>query len=322
MLATILVLLLLDYLLYPLLAGAGPPSANRGENGLWLRYPWYFGRHSAAETVALAERLQSLQIRCAYFHVRHVTRDGSLRYHYPEQARRLTATLRQHAPDVKVMAWIYAGNLRRAPGLAEVDLANPTVRGKMAEEARWLVQECGFDGVQWDYEICPDWDPYLPQLLRETRQTMGPGKRLSVATPLWLPAPLTARWGWSSSYFGRIAMECDDLAVMGYDSAMYLPRAYTWLMRKQVIEATRAVAKGNPTCRVLIGVPTYAKGGLSHHAWSENLALALKGVREGCAAPQADLSVFAGVAPFADYTTQPEEWQIYRERWLHPGQNQ
>jgi hypothetical protein len=41
--------------------------------------------------------------------------------------------------------------------------------------------------------------------------------------------------------------------------------------------------------------------------------MALKGVREGLT--DADKS-FAGVAIFADYTTQADEWKVYRELWV------
>jgi hypothetical protein len=103
---------------------------------------------------------------------------------------------------------------------------------------------------------------------------------------------------------------------MCYDTGMVLPRAYAWMMRQQAIHVTRAIARGNPRCRVLFGVPTYGKGPPSHVAWSENIRMALKGVREGLASPDAVPGALAGVAPFADYTTQPEEWAAYRELWL------
>jgi hypothetical protein len=109
------------------------------------------------------------------------------------------------------------------------------------------------------------------------------------------------------------------MAVMCYDSGIYLPRGYVWLVHQQVIHVTRAAARGNPRCRVLLGLPTYGKGGLSHHAWAENLRMSLKGVRAGLADPRAERSVFAGIALFADYTTQPEEWETYREWWLGAG---
>jgi hypothetical protein len=133
--------------------------------------------------------------------------------------------------------------------------------------------------------------------------------------PVWLLAPFQ-RWGWSENYFARVAAVCDQLAVMCYDTGIYLPRGYVWLVHQQAVHVTHAVARGNRRGRVLLGLPTYGRGGLSHHAYAENLRLALKGVREGLADPRAGRSVFAGVAPFADYTTQPEEWATYRVLWL------
>jgi hypothetical protein len=186
----------------------------------------------------------------------------------------------------------------------------------MAAEARWLVRECGFRGVQWDYEICPDGDPDYPALLRETRGVLDglPGRPLlGACTAVWGPI----RWrAWSEEYFTRMAAECDQLAVMGYDTGLYLPRAYAWLMREQTVRVPRAAARGNPDCRVLIGVPTYSRGGLSHHPWSENVSVALRGVREGVADRRFTPQAFSGVALFADYTTQPAEWSVYRRLWI------
>jgi hypothetical protein len=315
-LAVLLLLLAADYLLYPHLARPGGPSLNRGQNGLWLRYRWYFGERGEADVRRLAARLRENQIRDAFFHVRHITHDGTLRYHRREAARRLVAILHSEAPQVRAVAWIFAGNARlAASGVGDADLALPAVRRAMVKEARWLVEQCGFDGVQWDYEICPDGDPDFLRLLQETRTALPKGKLLSAAVPLWLPPPF-GRWGWSEAYFAQVARRCDQLAVMCYDSGLYLPRAYVWLVRQQVSHVTGAVARGNPACRVLFGLPTYGRGGLSHHAPAENLRMALLGVRAGLADPGTQPAVVAGVALFADYTTQPEEWKLYRSLWL------
>ncbi len=305
-------LLLVDYFAYPYGARPGGPTYNIGENGLWLRYLWYFGRKRDADVQALAQRLREQQIRYAYFHVRDVTAQGTLRYHYPEAAKRLITTLHREAPEVKVIAWIYAGNRR---GLGAVDLASAPVRRQMVREAAWLANTCGFDGVQWDYEVCDDGDPNFLRLMQETRAELPSGKLLSAAVPLWMPGPLV-QWGWSEAYFGQVAATCDQMAVMCYDSGLYLPRSYVWLVRQQAIHVTQAVAGSNPRCRLLFGVPTYGAGGFSHNPRAENLALALRGVREGLADPRADAFVFAGVAPFADYTTRSEDWATYRALWL------
>lgn len=305
-------LVLLDYVAYPRLAHPTGRSFNRGENGLWLRYKWYFGEETDVPT--LAKRLQAEQVRYAYFHVRDVTKSGALRHHCPDVAGRLVAPLHRQAPTIKLFAWVYAGN---AAGRGNADLSRPEVRRVMVQEAVWLVTVCGFDGIQWDYEICPSGDADLLRLLRETRAALPPGKLLSVAVPLWLPTPVS-RLGWRESDFGAVAGLCDQMAVMCYDSGVYLPRGYVWLVQQQVVHVSRAVARSSPHCRVLFGVPTYGAGGLSHHAPAENIGLALLGVREGLADPGAVPSVVAGVAPFADYTTQDSEWKTYQDWWCRP----
>lgn len=307
--------LVVDFYGYPY--GAPPPgvSGNRGANGLWLRHTWYFGRHTDAEVRALADRLRDAQVRDAYFHVRFVERSGRLHFRYGREARRLTDTLRRTDPGLRRVAWVYTGNFR---GAGNVDLNDPGVRRRMAEEARWLTTECGFDGIQWDYEICADGEPGLLELLRETRTAMPPGKFLGVATALEGPWPLRAvGHGWSARYFGEVAALSDQIAVMGYDSGLYLPRAYAELMRAQTRNVTRAARAANPRCGVLIGVPTYGKGGASHHWRTENVYVALRGVRQGIAdlTPEERQSL-TGVALFADYTTEPAEWEAYRRLWL------
>ncbi len=307
-------LLLLDYLAYPFLARPGGPTRNQAENGLWLRYTWYFGQKSDAHVQLLAQRLQAEQVRYAYFHVRSITKSGTLKFHNPDAARRLVSVLHRQAPAVKLLAWVYAGNVE---GEGAVDLSKPDVRRAMVGEARWLVTTCGFDGIQWDYEICPDGDRHFLELLQETRTALPPGKTLSAAVPMWLPSPLR-RFGWSDDYFVHVSEACDQMAVMCYDTGCYLPRGYVALVRQQVVHVSAAVARGNPRCRVLFGLPTYAWGGLSHHAYAENIRMALIGVREGLADPRACPAVVAGVAPFADYTTQPSEWETYENWWLRP----
>lgn len=303
-----------DYYLYPLWSQPEGRSFNQGENGLWLRYTWVFGERSEKDMREMAQRLRDQQIRYAYFHLRDVTGEGKLRFHRPETTRRLVDFVHRQAPGVQVIAWIYVGNPR---GHGAVNLADVRVRRNMVAEAVGLVKTCGFDGIQWDYEICPDGDPDFLSLMRETRQALPPGKILSIATPIWLPRPLL-RWGWSDDYFAQVAATCDQVAVMCYDTGFWMPRSYVWIVHQQAVHATQAVARGNPRCRVLLGVPTYGKGFFSHNPHAENIRMALKGVREGLADPRADRSVFAGIAPFADYTTQPDDWRTYQTYWLKP----
>jgi len=95
--------LLGDYYLYPLL-GVGGRSFNRGENGAWLHYSWYFGGHSEQDVQALGNELKAHQLGYAYFHARFVQKDGRLHFHYPNKAQRLNRILERSAPNVRAVA--------------------------------------------------------------------------------------------------------------------------------------------------------------------------------------------------------------------------
>jgi spore germination protein YaaH len=306
----------LDYHAYPYGSYTTSPSANHGENGLWLRYTWYFGQKTPSEMTSLADRLTQNQIRYAYFHVRYIQKDGTLKYRFPQQARALTSFLHQKAPGVKLLAYAYAASAKgEGP---HVDLDQLAIRKRMSEEAAWLVNECGFDGVQWDYEICSDGDPGFLKLLEDTRAALPKGALLSVATPVWYPFPL-GRLGWSEDFFAQVARRCDQVAVMVYDSGFWTPRSYAWLAHQEAVHVTTAVARSKAPCRVLLGIPTYGHGFPSHNPRAERIAIAIKGVREGMADPAAHPEVFAGVAPFADYTTDESEWADFQRLWLNSG---
>lgn len=294
-------------------ARVGGKSYHKDEDGIWLRYKWYFGERSPAEVRAMAKRLRNHGIKDAYFHVRYTMKDGTLRFKYPEEARTLNTVFRSVYPGGRRIAWFFCGNDRIDDN---VDISDPAVRKNMVAEAVWLVKEAGFDGIQWDYEICETGNPHFLSLLKETRAEL-PGVWIGICSPVWLPDPLTNQgYGWTEEYFGEVAKLCDQVAVMAYDTGMYMPRHYAWLMGQQAIRVTRSVYAANPKCKVVVGVPTYMAGSKSHHAHAENLKMAIKGVREGLDSGKAELKAFAGIAMFADYTTDESEWRTYRKLWV------
>jgi hypothetical protein len=306
-LLAVVVLFALDWALYPRLTSVGGVSRDQGRNGIWLRYKWYFGEHGLDQVPALGKQFRDHGVRYAFFHVRFIKRDGTLRFRYPERARRLNAAVRREAPATRSIAWIYAGN---GAGEGNVELGDAKVRAAMVKEAVWLVREGGFAGVQWDYEICPDGDPSFLRLLEETRSALPADAFLGVCSPVAYPWPLIG-FGWSERYFGEVAKRCDQIAVMTYDTGMLAPRAYVGLVKSSTERITKAVADANPECGVLVGLPAYEEGFFSHNPYAENLRLGLKGVRES----SPDRRSFEGVAPFADYTMDDVEWELLRRWW-------
>lgn len=304
----VVALLAFDYFNFP--STAIPVSTfNKSQNGLWLRYYWYKGKHNDEELSELASRLTTNQIKYAYFHVLGAGKDGSLDNHEPAMAKHIVSTLHKLCPDVKPLAWVYLGS---APTTGPVNLATASVRQKLVSEALWLVNECGFDGVQWDYEFCPNGDTGFLKLLEETKKALPEGKMLSCDTPMWYPGIL---WGWSDDYFSEVAKLADQLVVMCYDSWLPLPRAYAWLVSQQVVHLSKD-ASVNPSCSVLFGIPTYEDATAAHSRYSENLTNALRGIIAGLQEPQVNKQQVDGIALFADYTTDQYEWLDYQHYWL------
>ncbi len=255
---------LADFFFYPVLVKPATKVFNRGENGLWLGSRWYLGKSDDKDRQLMVDRLTAAQVKYAYFHVRDINKSGKLRHHNPEQAAQMLSYLKERAPQVKAVAWV--GAVSPSAG-GEVDLRLLNVRKTMAEEARWLTDVCGFDGVQWDYEICKDGDPYFLQLLSLTRNSIQPGKILSIAAPVL----------WSSKYYAPLARVCDQIAVMCYDTVSIFPRSYVCLVSQEAFRVTAAVAKVNRQCKVILGVPTYKDLTRAHQKHAENLLMALVG---------------------------------------------
>ncbi|MBD3291518.1 MAG: hypothetical protein GF393_01230 [Armatimonadia bacterium] len=342
--AALIVALGADYVLYPRLATVREPGEERRMVGIpmpavWMRYWWFTGDRSSEELEAELTKLWSHGIQQHYFCVGQIGPDGQLERGHPNAARVIRELYeRQRHVDaadwiISPVAWVIVLN-ERAGG--EVGIADPQVRATMVEEAVWLVEEAGFRGIQWDWEYAPGATDELIALVRETKEAVGESIPVSVTTPPWMPWPLQ-RWGWSEEDFTRIGAECDEIAVMCYDTGMYLPRAYVWLVRQQVVHVAEGLAHAPGRCRFRVGVPTYGDEGSlpSHHAHAENLRMALKGLREGCVALEKRnqgpawqrvrsvgrgrlFGYFQGPAIFANWTTEEDEWETWDELWLEP----
>ncbi|PQV65443.1 Glycosyl hydrolases family 18 [Abditibacterium utsteinense] len=309
----VIVALCCDYFLYPRFETRAPKIHSR-RNALWLHFSWASGKQR--ESIShLAARMRRDDFQDAYFHVRYIGQSGGLRFRDETAARRLNVQVKAAAPGIRRLAWLYIGNER---GITGVDISKVEIRQKITRETQFLTRDCGFDGVQIDYEICSDGDLDFLQLLREIRAAT-PGKVLAVATPMWLPPPLGA-YGWSEKYFGEVAKNCDQIAVMAYDSALYFPRHYVWLIKEQMFRVPRAAKNANPRCEVLLGVPSYEDGGASHWSSAENLQMALRGAREGISQTLSQSTknegvasaTIDGIALFADYSTDSREWALWR----------
>lgn len=297
----------IDYWTYPLLTSSPSQKFAKETDGIWLRYTWYFGEIADAEMQKGAAELQEIGIRYAFFHVRAASGDGGLDFDYMDRAAKLNDIVKDAAPNLKRIAWIYVGN---KDGMGTVDLSRPETRVKLVESANRLIKEGGFEGIQWDYEICEDGDRNFLKLLEQSRNELPPGTFLGVCTPTNYSWPLVG-FGWSEDYFREVAERCDQMALMIYDTGMVLPRMYASHVQRQVGMINRAT-KGN-ACRVLFGLPSYDRGFRSHNPRAENLKIGIRSLRSALERGMSEN--FEGISIFADYTMDADEWAEYSNHW-------
>jgi hypothetical protein len=172
-------------------------------------------------------------------------------------------------------------------------------------------------GVQLNVEPMPSGDKAFLVLLEDVRAALPPGKLLSVAAypppTSWHPYPDVH---WDEPYFREVARRCDQIAVMMYDAAQNLPKAYQRLMADWTLE----VLEWSEGKAVLLGVPTYDDAGVGYHDPKvENLPNALSGIHRGLSQKTLPTN-YQGVAIYSDWETSEAEWSHFRAHFLKPNQ--
>lgn len=297
----------IDYWTYPLFSTEPTQKFAKGSDGIWMRYTWYFGEVDPGLVRTHSKWLQDNGFRYAFFHVRSAGKSGGLIHDYMDRAAKLNAAVESAAPDLLRVAWVYVGN---DAGSGSVDLSAPGTKEALVTTAIRLIEQGGFEGIQWDYEICPDGDKDFLELLQMSRVALPEGTFIGVCAPTNYSWPL-AGFGWSAEYFREVAKLSDQIALMIYDTGMVLPRMYASHVARQT--AVLKSATEGTDCRVLFGLASYGQGMRSHNPRSENLRIGIRALRWGLESDNAEN--FEGLSIFADYTTDEEEWKEYLDNW-------
>jgi hypothetical protein len=284
---------------------------NRGANAAWLSVDWVNGPHPAEDVAGLAEDLVRRQIGTVYVYASYRQPDGSFNPSYG-YASTFVRDLKAYAPDLVVQAWV-------GLPLEYVDLSNQDVREEIAAFGAKLVG-MGFDGVHLDPEPVRDGDAEVLALLEATREALGEGPVLSMATrriwPLFPKVrwPGVGRWFWSTRYYRQVARRCDEVAAMVYDSALPLPALYRYWVKFEVIALSRAIV--GTDARLYVGVPTSQEATRTHRPRAETPKAGLQGVVNGLNDLASRPATVTGVAIYPYWEADAATWDVYGEVWL------
>jgi hypothetical protein len=294
---------------------------DRGQNGIWLGHgwlgadKWFFenGKTNEMERFRTSAKIQELATLLKQQHVKDIFPHlcpsdpyGNLPAINDAQAERFLAQL----SDFRVMPWI------GGPAGPSTRYSNAKWRTTFIREiTNMLSAHPGFAGVQINVEPLTSGDKDFIILLEQLHAALPKGKLLSVAA---YPPP--TRWQrssdvhWDENYFREVARNCDQVAVMMYDTSLRWPKVYEHLMADWTSEVL-SWSEGKP---VLLGIPTYNDAGVEYHKSNvENMEHALLGIHRGLAERTLPVN-YQGVAIYCEWETDDAEWNYFRSHFLKP----
>lgn len=316
MLLIIAILCFFIFYNFPII-GPNGSSFNRDENAIWLAHHWVEEYHTNDEIGALAHTLRSEGIRYAFAHIGPLEAGGIIPPERYARAKIFVTEMHRAEPDLKVLAWI--GGLNSATG-GDIDLTDPHVRSQIVAIAGEVCDQDGFDGVHYNIEGLPTGRTDFLQLLDETRTRLGKQRMISIAGIRWQPSlpgsvPLTKNLTWTSDYYREVAARSDQIAVMLYDTSMPTVNLFILFVRLQTDFILRACGDSpEDHAHLLIGVPNYKDNTRAHRPGVERIDTALQGV--ALALQESPIRTrFDGVAIYAHWEMDSEEWQLYNKIW-------
>ena len=286
---------------------------NQDRNAVWLEHRWLEKPHSVEEMEQMFRFLDHHGIVYAYPHLIPFDSAGRLPLHNREQMRAFLASARRVAPNMKVLPWV--GGLRvgyKRSRAGTIDLGDLGQRQRIVAECRGLMDE-GFDGIHVNVEPIANGDDDYLALLRALRAAVGTGiLSLSATRPGPVAPAFAPNFFWTADYYARIADSADQVVLMTYDTAIPTPGLYRRYVAYAAATVTANLARSHRT-RVLVGIPTYDETGLMHRKEVETPENALLGVVSGLRGRTG--GTFEGVALYAEWTTDPEDWAVYERVW-------
>jgi hypothetical protein len=302
---------------------AGEPADGtytRGRDALWLGHAWVDGRKTDADVAALSRRLRGTGIRDLYVHAGPLEHDGTLPRTAYRKAAWLVGAVHRELPGVRVQAWL--GDVLATESPDGLHLERAATRAAVVASGR-AVLAAGFDGVHVDLEPLHSGDRnYLGLLDALHAVTRGHHALLSVAAhqidplpefhSLWKTLTNHPKW-WSQAYFGEVARRVDQIAVMSYDTMQPLSGLYGGYVAQQTSLALEVTPAGTD---LLMGLPFFHENRFGHWAHAETVPAAVRGVRLGLSRTDRERARF-GVALYVDFAATEEDWEAYREGWVH-----
>lgn len=274
---------------------------------------WSMDAHSDAEIEALAENLRAHEINTVFAYVSYL-KAGDFFNPTFDHAKYFTQQMNAVAPEITLLAWIGVPiNITTDTGQQINNrLADTHIQQIIADFSRQVVEELGFDGIHLNAEPIADGSTAFITTLQAIRSRLPSGAILSLAAqalhpiePVLVEQYPKTDYRWSADYLKEVAANSDQIAIMAYDSGLFLPRDYRLWMAYQV--KTSAESLSGLNTELFIGVPASEEWTLSHNITTEYLTNALYGVQLGISQTE-EYETITGIAIYPYWEVDSSEW--------------
>lgn len=300
-----------------------PPDAVDYPHALWIGTEWTYAEHEPEAIDALANQLRAHKIGTVYAWVSWLQEDATWRGADNFGAVQQFATqLKASYPELKLYGWIsFPVNLDTEDGYR---LDDEELQQSIADFSASVVSEWDYDGVFLNIEPVWNGDENFLALLRRVRAALGEDIPVAVAIPPdWspldadIPVPPLIVPGtiWETTYKQSVALLCNQMVVMAYNSGLSDPADYVQWMAYQVEAYAAAISELGEGTHIVIGIPTYDAEPPGHDPLVENMETALQGYTAGLQQAGNAAAFVHGLAIYAGWTTDETEWAVFAN-WL------
>ncbi|HPU94891.1 MAG TPA: hypothetical protein PK398_01820 [Candidatus Gracilibacteria bacterium] len=298
---------------------------NQQKNAVWIAHEWVDTVKTDTEVKALVADLKAHDVNTIFVHVGPLSEIGDIAPEVYSEAFNFVDMVKAVDPDMRILAWV--GQIRN-----KINLSSVQVRHNILQMCTIFTGVVGMDGVQYDIEPVWDEDEDFILLLEETHELFESMDRrpiLSVALAEFIPRTFV----WLSSGFlnlqnyntevnyRNVSKYADQVVTMVYDTGIERGWMYRWLVKEQVIWLTDLMDEVEcDKCvgmkpELYIGIPSYEDVKKGFNPEIENVGNALIGVLNGLNDVRAVHENLTGIAVYAHWTTDDNEWDIYDALW-------
>lgn len=292
-------------------------------NAVWIGTGWTYALQELDEIDELAARLREHDIGTVYAWVSWLQEDGSWRGVENFGAVGAFARgLKNAYPELRTLGWVsFPVNV----GAGDYRLDDETLQQAIADFSARVVTDLGFDGVFLNIEPVWTGDENFLAVLRKVRASVGDGVPISVAVPPdWspvgagIPVPPLIVPGtiWTTEYKQSVALLVDEMALMAYNSGLSDPDDYTVWTAYQVKAFAQALEPLGEGTTIMVGIPTYDAEPPGHDPDVENVGTAVRGAIDGLRQAGSAARHVRGLAIYADWTTNDDEWAQFKQDWV------